>query len=199
MKIKAAEFVISAVTIDGCPKPTMPEYAFIGRSNVGKSSLINALTNRKKLAKTSVTPGKTKLINHFLINKSWYLADLPGYGYAKVSKKEKSKWGKMTKDYLLGRTNLLSVFLLIDARHDPQKPDLEFSSWLGENSIPFTLVFTKTDKLSTSELEKNIAVYKTILMEVWEELPAIFLSSSVKKTGLTALLDYIEATNPLFK
>ena len=199
MKIKAAEFVISAVTIEGCPKPTMPEYAFIGRSNVGKSSLINALTNRKKLAKISVTPGKTKLINHFLINKSWYLADLPGYGYAKVSKKEKAKWKKMTKDYLLGRTNLLSVFLLIDARHKPQKSDLEFSFWLGENSIPFTLVFTKTDKLSTGELEKNIAAYKTILIEAWEELPQIFMSSSVKKTGLTALLDYIEATNPLFK
>ena len=199
MKIKAAEFVISAVTIEGCPKPTMPEYAFIGRSNVGKSSLINALTNRRKLAKISVTPGKTKLINHFLINNSWYLADLPGYGYAKVSKKEKVKWKKMTKDYLLGRTNLLSVFLLIDARHKPQKPDLEFSSWLGENSIPFTLVFSKTDKLSTGELEKNIAAYKTILIEAWEELPQIFMSSSVKKTGLTALLDYIEATNPLFK
>lgn len=199
MKITSAEFVISAVTIEGCPKPTMPEYAFVGRSNVGKSSLINALTNRNKLAKTSVSPGKTKLINHFLINKSWYLADLPGYGYAKVSKKEKAKWEKMTKAYILGRTNLLSLFLLIDSRHAPQKHDLLFSSWLGENRIPFSFVFTKTDKLSKTELEKNITVYKAIIKETWEELPSVFISSAVKKTGLSNILNFIEKTNLVFK
>jgi len=199
MNITSAEFVISAVTLEGCPNPSMPEYAFIGRSNVGKSSLINALTNRNKLAKTSVTPGKTKLINHFLINKAWYLADLPGYGYAKVSKAEKAKWEEMTREYIIKRTNLMSVFLLIDSRHAPQKPDLLFSSWLGENEIPFSFVFTKTDKLSKKETDDNISTYINILKGIWEELPAVFISSSVKKTGLKDILNFIEGTNPLFR
>ena len=199
MKIKTASFVISAVNIAGCPKPTLPEYAFIGRSNVGKSSLINALTGRNKLAKISVTPGKTRLINHFLINEDWYLVDLPGYGYAKISKKDRAAWGKMSEEYILTRPNLLSIFLLIDSRHKPQKSDLEFMEWMGENEIPFCLVFTKVDKLSKREAVKNLDIYRTILQESWEELPTSFVTSSVKKSGIEDILDFIEETNKLFK
>lgn len=190
--------MISAVNIEGCPKPTLPEYAFIGRSNVGKSSLINALTGRNKLAKTSTTPGKTRLINHFVINDNWYLVDLPGYGYAKISKKERAAWGKMSEEYILNRPNLLSVFLLVDARHAPQKSDLEFMEWMGENEIPFSMVYTKTDKLSKRELAKNLEHYQAALQEVWEELPPAFVTSSAKKQGLEEVLSFIENTNKLF-
>jgi GTP-binding protein len=166
---------------------------------VGKSSLINMLTGRKKLAKTSVTPGKTQLINHFMINKSWYLADLPGYGYAKVSKVEKAKWGKMNSDYLLNRTNLLTVFLLIDTRHEPQKIDSEFIQWLGENGLPFLICFTKADKLSSAQVAANIAAYKTHLKPLWDELPKMMVTSAVKHMGKEEILNYIEDTNKVFK
>jgi len=198
VKINTATFVISAVNIDGCPKPTLPEYAFIGRSNVGKSSLINALTGRNKLAKISNTPGKTRLINHFLINDNWYLVDLPGYGYARISKKDRAAWGKMSEEYILNRPNLLTVFLLIDSRHAPQKSDLEFIEWMGGNEIPFSMVYTKTDKLSKRELSDNLESYKAVLNEVWEELPTSFITSSAKKQGLEEVLSFIENTNKLF-
>jgi len=198
VKINTATFVISAVNIDGCPKPTLPEYAFIGRSNVGKSSLINALTGRNKLAKISNTPGKTRLINHFLINDNWYLVDLPGYGYARISKKDRAAWGKMSEEYILNRPNLLTVFLLIDSRHAPQKSDLEFIEWMGGNEIPFSMVYTKTDKLSKRELSDNLESYQAVLNEVWEELPTAFVTSSAKKQGLEEVLSFIENTNKLF-
>ena len=189
MKINTSTFVISATNYKDCPQPNQPEYAFIGRSNVGKSSLINMLTGRKKLAKTSVTPGKTQLINHFMINKSWYLADLPGYGYAKVSKVEKAKWGKMNSDYLLNRTNLLTVFLLIDTRHEPQKIDSEFIQWLGENGLPFLICFTKADKLSSTQVAANIAAYKAHLELLWDELPKMMVTSAVKHMGKEEILN----------
>ena len=195
MDIKIAEFSLSAPMVSMCPKDTKPEYAFIGRSNVGKSSLINMLTNNKKLAKTSATPGKTLLINHFIINKEWYLVDLPGYGYAKRSKKEIAKLDQMIRGYILQREQLVNVFVLVDSRLEPQKIDLEFIEWLGQSSIPFAIVFTKADKLSTSKLNQSIEGYKKKLLETWEELPPIFLTSAEKKQGRDEVLDYIEEIN----
>lgn len=178
-----------------CPQDTKPEYAFIGRSNVGKSSLINMLTNHKKLAKTSATPGKTLLINHFLINREWYLVDLPGYGYAKRSKKEIQKLDQMIRGYILQREQLVNVFVLVDVRLEPQKIDLEFIQWLGESSIPFAIVFTKADKLSVPKVNANVEAYKKVLLETWEELPPLFLTSAEKRQGRDDVLDYIEQIN----
>ncbi len=178
-----------------CPKDNKPEYAFIGRSNVGKSSLINMLTNHKGLAKTSATPGKTLLINHFIINNDWYLVDLPGYGFAKRSKKEVQKLEQMISGYILQREQLVNVFLLVDVRLEPQKIDLEFIQWLGDSSVPFAIVFTKADKLSASKVSQNVEAYKKVLSETWEELPPIFVTSSDKKQGRDEVLDYIEQIN----
>ena len=199
MTIKTAEFVISNTDYKRCPSPQMAEYAFIGRSNVGKSSLINALVNNKNLAKTSARPGKTQLINHFLINKTWYLVDLPGYGFAKISKTKRAEFHDMISEYLLNRTNLMCLFVLIDSRHNPQAIDQEFIHWLAENEIPFVLVFTKTDKLGKTVLLKNIEEYKLELLKQWEELPKIFITSAEKKTGLSEITTYIEQLNPHFK
>ena len=195
MIIKTAEFVISNTDISKCPEPTIPEYAFIGRSNVGKSSLINFLTGRKKLAKISSQPGKTQLINHFLINKNWYLVDLPGYGYAKTSKQNRNIWKGFIKKYLLSRENLVCIFVLIDARHKPQDIDIDFMLNLSQNALPFSIVFTKTDKISKIQLEKNIDNYKTYMLERWESLPDIFLTSSFKPKGKDEVLNYIEKLN----
>ena len=192
MLIKDAQFIGSFTTISQCPKPDKPEFAFIGRSNVGKSSLINMLTNHKYLAKTSGTPGKTQTINHFLINEEWYLVDLPGYGYAKVSKTSRAKWEKMIRNYLLKRENLQCVFVLIDSRLTPQKLDIEFIDNLGEMRIPFILVFTKTDKITQKEVQENIKAFKTEMMKKWEALPEIFISSTVKKTGKESILAFID-------
>jgi len=199
MQIKSAEFVTSSTSIDRCPEANLPEYAFIGRSNVGKSSLINMITGEKKLAKTSSTPGKTQLINHFLINKNWYLTDLPGYGYAKISKETRSKWEKMIREYLLKRKNLLTTFILIDSRIEPQNSDLEFMEWMGENMLPFVIVFTKTDKLKNNELIKNISHFKKALKESWEELPYLILSSVISSKGEKEILSYIEETNKIYR
>lgn len=182
-----------------CPKPDRPEYAFIGRSNVGKSSLINMLTGRRKLAKVSGNPGKTITINHFNIDNSWYLVDLPGYGYAKRSKTERAKWEKMIRNYILTRTNLLNIFLLVDIRHEPQKNDLEFMEWLAVSQIPFTIVFTKADKLKANQLEKNLSVYKKRLLEDWEELPQMIISSSIEKIGKKDIMESINETNKIFE
>ncbi len=198
MKIKTAEFVISNTDYKECPAPQIPEYAFIGRSNVGKSSLINALANNRNLAKTSGKPGKTQLINHFLINKSWYLVDLPGYGFAKTSKIKRVEFHNMITKYLLNRTNLMCLFVLIDSRHVPQAIDQEFMQWLAENEIPFVLVFTKTDKLKNTMLLKHIEKYKLEMLTRWEKLPEIFISSAAKKTGINKLITYIELLNPQF-
>ncbi len=195
MEIKSAEFVISNSSVGKCPSTDIPEYAFIGRSNVGKSSLINMLANNKKLAKTSATPGKTLLINHFLINHEWYLVDLPGYGYSKTSKKEQEKLRQIIFSYILRREQMTNLFVLVDSRHEPQKIDMEFIEWLGENGIPFSIVFTKTDKPKRAELQANVAAYLEVLKEQWEELPPYFMTSSVNKTGRTELLDYIEGIN----
>ena len=195
MKIKTAKFVISNTNPEKCPESEIPEYAFVGRSNVGKSSLINMLTGQKKLAKTSVKPGKTRLINHFIINDAWYIVDLPGYGYAKVSKTDRQQWLIFIKKYILNRRNLISLFVLIDSRIEPQKIDLEFMEWLAKNSVPFSMVFTKCDKLSKSALSKNIADYKNIMYKDWVELPQIFLTSGEKRTGKTEVLDYIQELN----
>lgn len=192
MEIKSAEFIISNAVVSKCPNTNNPEYAFIGRSNVGKSSLINMLTGRSKLAKTSATPGKTMLINHFLINNEWYLVDLPGYGYAKRSKKDKDKLEVMISSYILKREQMINLFLLIDCRHEPQKIDLEFMEWLGENGIPFSIIFTKADKLKGGRLKMNINNYLRELSKEWEELPPYFISSSENRTGRTEILDYIE-------
>lgn len=195
MDIKTAEFVISNTDYKKCPKPDMPEYAFIGRSNVGKSSLINMLTNNSKLAKISGKPGKTQLINHFLINNTWYLVDLPGYGYAQVSKKQRSKWQKFIQDYLLNRENLYCLFVLVDSRHEPQKIDVEFINWAGEKGIPISIIFTKTDKLTKNKLASNLAVYKKELGKFWEDLPNSFSSSSTTKIGRDEILNYIDSIN----
>lgn len=199
MEIKTANFVISNTDIKKCPEPNMPEYAFIGRSNVGKSSLINMLCNKKGLAKISGRPGKTQLINHFLINDNWYLVDLPGYGYAKISKKERAKWQKFIEDYLLKRSNLMNVFVLIDCRHEPQKIDLEFMQWLGENGIPFSMIFTKLDKLNKSQRSKFLPAYKKQMLKIWEEMPPHFISSSETAEGKEEILSYIGEINFLFK
>lgn len=195
MEIKQAEFLQSNTDYKLCPEANMPEYAFIGRSNVGKSSLINMLTGRKKLAKTSSTPGKTQLINHFLIDEQWYLVDLPGYGYAKVSKKERSKWEKFIQDYLLNRENLVCVFVLLDSRIEAQKIDLEFMEWCGEKGVPFAMVFTKTDKLPSHKLNKNLKAYQQIMLKRWDALPGIFTTSSETKQGKDELLSYIDDLN----
>ena len=192
MEIKAATFTISSAKISQCPQDTKVEFAFIGRSNVGKSSLINMLTNHKGLAKTSATPGKTLLINHFLINNEWYIVDLPGYGFAKRSKSVQRSIEEMISSYILRREQLVNVFLLIDVRHNPQKIDTEFMTWLGENGIPFSIVFTKADKLSAAQLRQNVDNYMKSLLETWEELPPYFVTSSEKKQGREPLLDYIE-------
>ncbi len=201
MKIQSAEFIISSVELAKCPKPIYPEYAFIGRSNVGKSSLINMITGRKNLAKTSSNPGKTQTINHFIINanaKPWYLVDLPGYGYAKVSKTSRDKWELFIADYLEKRANLLNVFMLVDSRLEPQKIDLEFAEWLGENNIPFVVLFTKTDKQSKNETMRNIQLFKNKLLEFYEELPVLYLTSSIEGLGKEEILSFIEKTNPVF-
>lgn len=195
MEIKQAEFSLSAPMVSMCPKDTKPEYAFIGRSNVGKSSIINMLTNNKKLAKTSSTPGKTLLINHFIINKEWYLVDLPGYGYAKRSKKEVDKLDQMIRGYILQREQLVNVFVLVDIRLEPQKIDLEFIEWLGVSSIPFAIVFTKADKLTPNKCRQAMDAYGKKLSETWEELPPMFLTSSEKKDGRDDVLNYIEQIN----
>ena len=198
MQVKSAEFVISNTEVAKCPAPKLPEYAFIGRSNVGKSSLINMLCGRNNLAKTSGKPGKTQLINHFIINQSWYLVDLPGYGYAKVSRDQRENWQKFIEDYILERENLMCTFVLIDSRIPPQKIDLEFTSWLGEHGIPFVLVFTKIDKLSKKEFSDNMTAYNLELEKHWEEIPKCFYTSAEKKTGKAELLAFIEESNQLF-
>ncbi|HZW63067.1 MAG TPA: ribosome biogenesis GTP-binding protein YihA/YsxC [Flavobacteriaceae bacterium] len=198
MQITSAEFIMSNSDVKKCPSSALPEYAFIGRSNVGKSSLINMLVNRKNLAKTSGKPGKTQLINHFLINKNWHLVDLPGYGYAKVSKSAKKKFQKFITDYFNHRKELVSGFVLIDIRHEPQTIDLEFMQWLGENFIPFSIIFTKADKLKPKAIERNITHYQNILLQTWEEVPKYFITSSSKSLGKEDVLSYINTLNQQF-
>ncbi|HZH71168.1 MAG TPA: ribosome biogenesis GTP-binding protein YihA/YsxC [Mariniphaga sp.] len=195
MEIKDAQFIISNSDVAKCPSPDKPEYAFIGRSNVGKSSLINMLAQRKSLAKTSGNPGKTQLINHFLINKEWYLVDLPGYGYAKPGRNESRKWEKFVRKYILLRQNLYCLFVLVDIRHKPQKIDLEFMEWLGLSHIPFAIIFTKSDKLKPEELEQNINEYEASMLVIWEEMPPWFATSSLKGEGRTEVLQYIAGIN----
>ncbi len=195
MLIKTAEFVMSNSNVAKCPNSMLAEYAFIGRSNVGKSSLINMLTNRKNLAKTSGRPGKTQLINHFLINKNWHLVDLPGYGYARVSKSTKKIFQKFITEYFSQREQLISAFVLVDIRHKPQPIDLEFMAWLGVNGIAFSIVFTKADKLKPKAIENHIEIYKSILLETWEDMPNYFITSSSNGTGKDAILDYIDNLN----
>lgn len=199
MQIKSAEFIKSSSNPKDCPTDPLPEYAFIGRSNVGKSSLINMLTGRKALAKTSVTPGKTQLINHFLINQSWFLVDLPGIGYAKVSHKEKSHWNKMITDYLFGRETLMNTFVLLDSRLKPQAIDLEFMDMLESHNHPFSLVFTKTDKVKKIALGVNINQYQAVLQEKWKHCPPVFLTSSIKRNGGKEILDVIENLNAYYQ
>ena len=199
MKIKSANFVISNSKVTHCPKDTLPEYAFIGRSNVGKSSLINMLTQRKSLAKTSGRPGKTQLINHFKINDNWFLVDLPGYGYARVSKKDKKTFQKYITDYFRERQQLVCAFVLVDIRHEPQKIDLEFMEWMGENAIPFCIVFTKADKLRPKAIENHINAYiKDLLAGIWEEAPQYFVTSSTSDIGREELLLFIDDLNEKF-
>lgn len=197
MIVNSAHFEISSPTVGKCPESNRHEYAFIGRSNVGKSSLINMLTNQKGLAKTSSTPGKTMLINHFLINGQWYIVDLPGYGYARRGKESREQLEKMIKGYILNRAQMTNLFVLIDIRHEPQRIDLEFFEWLGENGIPFSIVFTKADKISATAANRNVEAYCSRLLEQWEELPPIFMTSAEKGRGREELLDYIEQLNQL--
>ncbi len=199
MEITSAEFVISNTDYRKCPDTNFPEYAFIGRSNVGKSSLINMLTGRKGLAMTSARPGKTMLINHFLVNKNWYLVDLPGYGYAKRDRKSQEQIKQIIESYILRREQMTCLFLLIDSRLEPQRIDLAFIEWLGENGVPFAIVFTKADKLGTGKLRTNIRTYLEKLSEQWEELPPHFITSSEDRTGRTEVLDYIESINKELK
>ena len=199
MEIRSANFVISNTDIAKCPAPKMPEYAFIGRSNVGKSSLINMLVDRKDMAKTSGKPGKTQLINHFLINENWYLVDLPGYGYAQVSREKREVWEKFIRKYILERENLMCMFVLVDSRLSPQRVDLEFMDWLGENNIPFVMVFTKMDKLSKLKTANNIKSYKEEMGKTWDELPPCFYTSAEHKVGRKEILDFISETNLLYK
>ncbi len=192
MKVNTAEFVISNTDYKLCPKDEIPEFAFIGRSNVGKSSLINMIVGNKSLAKTSGRPGKTQLINHFIINKQWFLVDLPGYGYAKASKVQRDKWERFIADYLTNRKQLTNIFVLLDSRLEPQKIDLEFMNWCGEKQLPFSMVFTKIDKLSSSALSKNLAKYKKEMLKYWEELPPVFTTSSESAFGKEKILNYID-------
>ncbi len=195
MHIKSAEFVMSNSEVAKCPKDRLPEYAFIGRSNVGKSSLINMLMQRKSLAKTSGRPGKTQLINHFLINKNWYLVDLPGYGYARVSKSSKKTFQKFITDYFEKREQMLLAFVLVDCRHEPQPIDLEFMQWMGESEVPFAIAFTKADKLKPNALERNIEAYTTKMLETWVEMPQYFITSASDSTGRDEVLNYINQIN----
>lgn len=195
MEIKYSEFTLSAPNVNMCPADMKPEYAFIGRSNVGKSSLINMLCRNQKLAKTSATPGKTLLINHFIINKEWYIVDLPGYGYAQRSKTQRDQLRKMIESYILMRQQMTNLFLLVDGRHKPQQIDLDFMQWLGENGIPFSIVFTKMDKLGKVAGPAAVEEYKKVLLETWEELPPIFVTSSEDRRGREEILDYIERIN----
>ena len=197
MVIKTTEFLKSSGKWQECPEPTLPEYAFIGRSNVGKSSLINAMMNHKDLAKTSQTPGKTQLINHFLINESWYLTDLPGYGYARVSKSMRKDFEKINTNYILNRPNLVNLFVLVDSRHTPQQIDIEFIEWCGESDIPFSIVFTKADKLKPNSVNANVEVYRNELLKTWEELPDMYVTSAEKKMGGDEILKFITKTNEL--
>ena len=199
MLIKSAKFVVSNQKVSKCPNSSLPEYAFIGRSNVGKSSLINMLTNQKRLAKTSGKPGKTQLINHFIINNQWYLVDLPGYGYARVSKNEKKTFQKYITQYFKERKQLLCAFVLIDVRHNPQKIDLKFMQWLAENEIAFSIIFTKSDKLKKAEMSANLENYKTHLLKEWESFPNYFTTSSVNKLGIDEILSFIKEYNSAFK
>lgn len=199
MLIKSARFAVSSPEVKNCPKPVFPEYAFIGRSNVGKSSLINMLVQQKGMAKTSSTPGKTQLINHFMVNDNWYLVDLPGYGYARTSKAKSEGFGQMIADYISQRENLLNVFVLIDSRLPMQKADESFFMWLGENHVPFSIVFTKADKSGSSTLNSNLASYRKKLLDYWEELPPIFITSVINQTGREELLNSIEEMNKDFK
>lgn len=198
MIVKTAKFLVSNSYYQSCPVPDKPEYAFIGRSNVGKSSLINRITDKKGLAKTSGKPGKTQLINHFLINEEWYLVDLPGYGYASIPLKIKAKWETMISGYLQTRKNLLNTFVLIDIRHEPQKIDLDFIENLAEHQMPFSLVFTKADKLTSQKLAANLKSYTDFLSESWEELPQLFVTSAENGLGTEVILDFIEKTNKIF-
>lgn len=199
MEIKDARFIVSNTDVEKCPRPDRPEYAFTGRSNVGKSSLINMLTNRKSLAKISGKPGKTRLINHFLIDNEWYLVDLPGYGYAKIGKQERKKWEKFFRNYILLRDNLFCLFVLIDSRHEPQAIDLEFMEWLGLSKVPFAIIFTKSDKLKPEELEENLKNYQNKMLETWEVLPPWFVSSAQTGGGRTEILKYIQNINQTAK
>ena len=199
MDILKAEFVVSNATVEKCPKPDRYEYAFIGRSNVGKSSLINMLTYNKKLAKTAARPRKTQLINHFLINDMWYMVDLPGYGYARTSETARRQFEKMIRDYILKRENLVCLFVLIDSRLEPQKIDLEFMEWLGENGVPFVMIFTKADKLSATQRLKCIDDYHKVMLETWETTPMAFMTSSEKRLGREEVLDYIDELNRTVK